>query len=1157
MLNVKGTPVLLRQLRVLNWHSIYDRTIDVPDSGLLIFGTNGSGKTSLQDALQYALFPDLSSIRFNTAVADSARDRNLLGYVLQKIEDDAQGRPAYAHEERTSYVAIAFERGRERVVFVVGVEGRRADMSHEKVLASLVGTYDLRELPFLDEGRLPTPIKSFEKWVRTRGGHIHDRVASYIGEVSAFNGSPNKDWPQLLKSSIGFKEIRDATTFVRRFLAEQSIDHKTLLQTFQSYEDLRRTAEKTGDWIRLLADAVGPTTGEGGKRLPMEQWPALARFRHYRDRAMMYRVGEAHLPVRIAALELGEKRHTYDAGLRQKDEATHREQELETQLQTTRESHRALEEELRGRGVLAAIENLEDDIRGARQAVDDAEAAGGSVAQYRAAMGPLYGLIVGADAQWALRENALPRDLLLLQKDGKHRLVDFAEGSGDIHLHTADRIHRMVDEAEPEFGRAMTRLADLERGLTGRQQALEEERAQLHRGRPAYPRGIEATRALLRDRLGWTDARPLAEMLEVAEADDLWREAVEAELGWARYHFVVPAELYRDAQALYEQYREKGYRNDAGRTEPLYNASVVDIAKLREKRANRADRGSLAEKVRAECDDAEDYVKYELGHVICMTDSRRLREHGRAITPDLVFYRGFRVSSHDPAKVDLCVGAAARARRLARVEEELGRVSRERDQLQQVGATLSQAYRILRAALQQYERFREQVQVYRELEVRRTRLRELQEHLALLRGSEHREKLERRDALLREIQTLETDFVKAAGLVDSLARQLKALDNQIRRDSDEMSELDELAFEKLASFDVEHRERGIEAFEQELESRRAAGGGTSAALLQEFLRTCSRQTNENDLFANRARDQFADVAGRYRQETGFLANATVEHPEPLLAERERLIETALPEQKRKLEAKAREMREGVVQNVLHSLGARFQEMDRLLEEINRSTTQVETRFGHFKLVPRVKPEYESTRNLVKQALGVLNFEQLDAESEFYRQIEGFMQKLIDEPAKRDEYCDYRSYFDFEVHNRPIGGKDYTPFRGTRAGSSGGERQVPFYVMTMALMDYLYKRGVRANQFVGRLLLMDEVFHNMSDDNVDDVMNLAARLGLQIIMVTPGKLRTLAPRFGKTVQVAKRVVSPSEPTRFSEYTIENLPSDLLDFAEYEEKANAVA
>jgi hypothetical protein len=183
----------------------------------------------------------------------------------------------------------------------------------------------------------------------------------------------------------------------------------------------------------------------------------------------------------------------------------------------------------------------------------------------------------------------------------------------------------------------------------------------------------------------------------------------------------------------------------------------------------------------------------------------------------------------------------------------------------------------------------------------------------------------------------------------------------------------------------------------------------------------------------------------------------------------------------------------------------------LLDDINRSTEKVRTKLGYFKLVPKPTEELGAIYVLAQNSLGVRDFEalrQTDPDDPFVVGVESFMDRLLRDTKHRDALCDYRNYLDFHV----------------------------------------YRQGA-SKKYCGRLLLMDEVFHNMSDDNVRDVMRLGLDLGLQIIMVTPGKIRTLAPMLGKTIQAAKDIAEPEYPTRFIEYERDNLPEDMLDFEEY--------
>ncbi|MFW5690137.1 MAG: ATP-binding protein, partial [Spirochaetota bacterium] len=59
----------LRRLRLVNWHFFSDATITFGPTTLLA-GDNGTGKSTIIDAIQYALVAQVSRIRFNSAATD-------------------------------------------------------------------------------------------------------------------------------------------------------------------------------------------------------------------------------------------------------------------------------------------------------------------------------------------------------------------------------------------------------------------------------------------------------------------------------------------------------------------------------------------------------------------------------------------------------------------------------------------------------------------------------------------------------------------------------------------------------------------------------------------------------------------------------------------------------------------------------------------------------------------------------------------------------------------------------------------------------------------------------------------------------------------------------------------------------------------------------
>lgn len=1138
-------PVLLSQARIINWHSITERTFDFPKTGALVFGTNGSGKTTLLDALQFALFPNLRDLRFNSAVATSAIDRDISGYVRQKINETD-----YRWPERISYIALRLTRGEETTTFLVGVHADTTGVV-ERLHASIPGIADVRNLGLVTDDDHMVPLSRTDALVRGAGGHVYKTIESYESDIALFFGGLTPQWKGRLISSIGFKEISDATKFVRRFLAERPVDHKSLLETFESYHALEDKAKQVAGWAKLLASAVG----ESRPGVRIEEQPSLVLYRHFRSLSLRYQIAQHVLPVQIAEGEAILTRqsiaHAEDAArdLQRQEEAVGREiADEENQL-------RGIRAEMDGRGIAQQIEKLQREIEDGQKDVLDAEAAAQQVGAYRAKISALVPHLTRGTL--SLFQNG-PTPILgsaeILKETGLRRVSELVEDPAGTDLRRANGFRTLAAEAEQVFGRALY-AAEGEVGRIEREiQEMEDDISALRRGRPRYWPEVEATRRMLQEKLGWVDAAPLCEMLEVPEQDEEWRMAVEAELGNARFYFVVPPSLHDNARRLYMQYRDRGYPMPNGERTPLYRASIVDVGKIRAERSNVAEVDSLARKVRPENADAADYVAYNLGRVICERDFNRLPLHRHAISPNLAFYRGYRTSSHDPKALTLYVGSHARLARLASLESELPRRRSRLAELRHAKDVLFQVHSILRSALNEFEPFASAVSESRELDARRARLARLEESLQRLRGdTDHRELIARFEATQNRIVDLTRDRSKL--ISDWTRAQLlaEALEKQAEETEDSIPGLVREREEGLLRIPPLERRDALAAFKLfwEEEFGREADLNGRVAKMREFHRTAPRNERDNEGRANEGRKGFDSTAGAYKQAAGFTTKVSVEDPEPLIAEYQRIIDTDLPAQQEALREKALKMRQVMVEKVLHSLGAQFQSVTRLLDDINRSTEKVRTKLGYFKLVPKPTEELGAIYVLAQNSLGVRDFEalrQADPDDPFVAGVESFMDRLLRDAKHRDMLCDYRNYLDFQVHQRPEDRRDFRPFRGTIGGGSGGERQVPYYIMTFALMDHVYRQGA-SKKYCGRLLLMDEVFHNMSDDNVRDVMRLGLDLGLQIIMVTPGKIRTLAPMLGKTIQAAKDIAEPEYDTRFIEYERDNLPEDMLDFEEY--------
>ena len=108
-----------------------------------------------------------------------------------------------------------------------------------------------------------------------------------------------------------------------------------------------------------------------------------------------------------------------------------------------------------------------------------------------------------------------------------------------------------------------------------------------------YPKGLLDLKKRLEDELARRVHKPiridiLADVLELPEAEEQWRRALEGYLNTQKFYLLVPPDHYREADQLYDQIKREFGRNSFG---------LIDIAKLREKERIDPWPDSLAKKV--------------------------------------------------------------------------------------------------------------------------------------------------------------------------------------------------------------------------------------------------------------------------------------------------------------------------------------------------------------------------------------------------------------------------------------------------------------------------------------------------------------------------------------------------------------------------------
>ena len=110
----------LNKLRLINWHLFSNETENI-DNVTFLTGANGTGKSTIIDAIQIVLLGDTTSRNFNKAANDKSA-RTLISYLKGDTGESVNGEVSYLRPGRfSSYIVLQFYDDVKKSCFTLGV----------------------------------------------------------------------------------------------------------------------------------------------------------------------------------------------------------------------------------------------------------------------------------------------------------------------------------------------------------------------------------------------------------------------------------------------------------------------------------------------------------------------------------------------------------------------------------------------------------------------------------------------------------------------------------------------------------------------------------------------------------------------------------------------------------------------------------------------------------------------------------------------------------------------------------------------------------------------------------------------------------------------------------------------------------------------------
>ena len=1092
----------LRSIRLINWYHFADEILPVRGSCLLL-GDNGSGKSTILDAIQLALVADLTEVRFNKA-ANETGHRTLHGYVRWKLGSEDEQRPGqqrYGRGACTSYVMLDIADDEDPAGdFVCGVvmeasEGD-SDVSRSQFVLPRVAIADV---PALGPGDLVRTSRDFRAVLREMAGAKPNLdVGTYRDEVRHRLGALPTSFHRLLVKALAFKPLGQVRDFVFNYLLDpRPVDTESLQANLEHYKRLEAEAHKAEQRIRAL-DGIC----ELGERIAQERRTAEShrylasrgalddaedevrrleqQIADIEDRRAALRAEQALLGERLAFVD-GERERVI--GLLQRDPVFEQIRALSRDLETLRrELQEARDAADEARELLASqrstlerlLSSAARDLRRERPELFSGDELTGTVDQ--------AALIERVQRALAQEGDLGGRDL-----GGWIRRLDAAAQSLWTGRHV---IQQELEDAKAEGKR------------------LEEERAELEKGRQRYEDGPAALLHLLRQKLkGTREPTPLCDLVEVA--NERWRDAVEGYLNTRRFDVIVAPADFPRALSLYERHK-RGY-DLPGRGEVFISGvGLVDIERV-QATLPRAEPHSLARQVATDDALARASVDHLLGDVICCESEQELRRHRRAVTDSVMVYQNH-VARQTPRHVYTrhFIGSAARLRRRDEIDRRLGELA---------------------AA---YVHKAEQLAWLNEAETACGRARTAAARLPDLLGSAGRvTELRGREATLaRQLDGIDRRSVEA------LQTEKLALDEERRRTSDTRDHVlgeeralgeraDALRNEQGRTRVRSHEARTVldEAFAALDAALRAAyearyaeerAGRAPAEIHVVF----DRQARTIATRADNLRDSLVRLKTQYSNDYGFTGQTEGEGFADHAAEREMWRESRLPDYRLRIAKAKEEAIQQLAEDIIFRLRENLLRVRSELDTLNRALRDVPFGADRYSFTYELDPAHKDFYDLIMDA-GRFERDSLFGQAALgtdttRRTLQDLFERLVAGEARTikselEAKADYREYFDYDLKIHHADGH-VSLYDRVAADKSGGETQTPYYIAVLASMYRLYRQTAPEQKPTCGLVLLDEAFSKMDGARIEATLTFARSLSLQLVLATPKERSELvAPR----------------------------------------------
>ena len=1087
----------LTKIRLINWHLFENTTIDCTGSTYFI-GINGAGKSTILDAVQFALVGGQRDVRFNRAALAGGK-RTLASYVRGELGTEGQ---RYLRGDATGVIALEFKNP-DNTLFSHGAvidayeDGRAPD-----VVYFIVHNAGLDDRWFFESdsyGRL-FDTRAFKRHLDhfaltpASRAQTFSRLEDYRVHLLNRLGQLKDSFPAKIVKGLAFSPLTDIRSFVHNYLLDENLlDVKNL----QEQLDTLRHFESLAADVRERIKALNQIDELDKERLANRRRRITNGYIARRAR------GELHsAELKNARLRLDETRLSLHRAENDRDQLSTHLKFAETALLDAKIALQTDQTAIKERELREKLATVEAELTLLRQRQTEVET---SLTKEHADAKKLRTLLI-ADSQ------AVPSELDAFISKRNSKKVD-KETSTQVYNGTRNTLHDyqfVLTTFSQQYAREQILLAEKSTALREEAAKLEDEIRKLRTGDREISYESEAPNAirlrrLLRAELGLSSEEVvfLCDLLTIPDKE--WQDVIEGILGLNRFTLIVPPTHY---DATMKLYRERRHRDG------LHGVALLDTERIMEK-STQVDRytgkhgtrstqqESLASEVATENPSARAFIDLLLGHYIKCGSLEQLRDHRTAVTRECFVRRNYTDSHLNPQVYKRWfIGERAAPRQIESRQQRLDEIAREMTALNERDLALRERLALTR------DKTRSLIELEHALEAISILPERASQHASLTHELEQLD-LHTTETLKTDVERHQSEFTRLQTEAGSVERRIGGLESDVRN---------------LAEVEVPRLEREIDASIQNAESfliNESADDDLRVEIEKELTRRLERQPVEvilqnaeryegdHQTAESRTRDRLREAKQAYSMKYDFGYDDT-DDATRYTTERDKLINSELPQYETQIAHQRTLAEQELVENFIHRLREQIEEARQQLSYLNSTLSQL--RFGgeRYEFITQPAANLRLMYDMVMDSQNVLGASLSD--SDFRQKHQQAWDLLLERltannqtsesiAAELRELQDYRSYLQYDIRIHYPNG-DRALLSQINAKKSGGETTTPFYVAMAASFAQAYRLNQPRPSDTIRLALFDEAFGKMDTARNASALQFMREAGLQVLLATP-------------------------------------------------------